>query len=117
MWRRIKRFYNRGRFCGWSVIAVFVPLLFGVGILQDLLNGRNPIARYRHHHARGMSMFRDWFDWLGGYPFEVARADEVFRFCRELGFTLRDLKTVGGGWGCNEFVLQRAGGDVLSSDD
>jgi 2-polyprenyl-6-hydroxyphenyl methylase/3-demethylubiquinone-9 3-methyltransferase len=32
-------------------------------------------------------------DWLGGYPYEFASPDEIFKFCKNLGFTLQNLKT------------------------
>jgi 2-polyprenyl-6-hydroxyphenyl methylase/3-demethylubiquinone-9 3-methyltransferase len=55
-----------------------------------------------------MSMWHDLIDWVGGYPFEVARPEEVFRFYRDKGFVLRELTTCGGGLGCNEYVFIRA---------
>jgi 2-polyprenyl-6-hydroxyphenyl methylase/3-demethylubiquinone-9 3-methyltransferase len=52
-------------------------------------------------------MWRDTFDWLGGYPFEVRRPEAVFTFFRERGFRLETLATAGGRMGCNEFVFTR----------
>jgi 2-polyprenyl-6-hydroxyphenyl methylase/3-demethylubiquinone-9 3-methyltransferase len=57
--------------------------------------------------GRGMSRWHDLLDWVGGYPFEVARPEEVFERLRGAGFTLAYLKTCGGGLGCNEFVFTR----------
>jgi 2-polyprenyl-6-hydroxyphenyl methylase/3-demethylubiquinone-9 3-methyltransferase len=56
--------------------------------------------------TRGMSYWHDLRDWIGGYPFEVAKPEEVFYFFRQRGFELRRLKTCAGGIGCNEFVFQ-----------
>jgi 2-polyprenyl-6-hydroxyphenyl methylase/3-demethylubiquinone-9 3-methyltransferase len=42
---------------------------------------------------------------VGGYPFEVAKPEEVFDFYKKRGFELGRLKTCGGGLGCNEFVF------------
>jgi 2-polyprenyl-6-hydroxyphenyl methylase/3-demethylubiquinone-9 3-methyltransferase len=53
-----------------------------------------------------MSVLRDWIDWLGGYPFEVAKPEDVFDFFRERGLQLQKLKTCGGTVGCNEFVFE-----------
>jgi 2-polyprenyl-6-hydroxyphenyl methylase/3-demethylubiquinone-9 3-methyltransferase len=53
-----------------------------------------------------MSPWRDVVDWVGGYPFEVARPEEVFEFYRDRGFRLVTLKT-NGGRGCNEFVFAK----------
>ena len=54
----------------------------------------------------GMSPWRDVVDWVGGYPFEVAKPEEVFEFYRDRGFNLVTLKTCGGR-GCNEFVFEK----------
>ena len=58
--------------------------------------------------VRGMSPWHDVVDWVGGYPFEVARPEQIFDFYRDRGFTLQRLKTEGGDLGCNEFVFHRA---------
>jgi 2-polyprenyl-6-hydroxyphenyl methylase/3-demethylubiquinone-9 3-methyltransferase len=55
-----------------------------------------------------MAWWSDVVDWVGGYPFEVARPEEIFDFYRARGFTLLCLKTKDGGHGYNEFVFQRA---------
>jgi 2-polyprenyl-6-hydroxyphenyl methylase/3-demethylubiquinone-9 3-methyltransferase len=55
-----------------------------------------------------MTPWRDVIDWVGGYPFEVSRPEEVFDFLRHRGFRLDKLKTCGGGHGCNEFVFVKA---------
>jgi len=54
-----------------------------------------------------MSRYYDMIDWVGGYPFEVAKPEEIFDFYRKRGFALEKLKTCGGGLGCNHFVFRR----------
>ena len=54
---------------------------------------------------RGMSRWRDHVDWVGGYPYEAARPDEVFSFSRDRGFTMSHLRCSSGLLGCNEFVF------------
>lgn len=61
----------------------------------------------RRKYNRGMSIWYDLLDWLGGYPFEVATPEKIFEFYKELGYQLLKLKTVGGRLGCNEFVFER----------
>ena len=56
---------------------------------------------------RGMSHWRDIVDWVGGYPYEVAKPEEIFDFYLKRGFTLIKLKCGGVGLGCNEFVFMR----------
>jgi len=51
-----------------------------------------------------MSITTDWIDWLGGYPFEVARPKQIIDFYTGRGFTLDKLKTTKR-LGCNEFVF------------
>lgn len=55
---------------------------------------------------RGMDPWRDILDWLGGYPFEVARPEAVLSFYRERDFTLERMTTVDGRHGCNEYVFR-----------
>jgi 2-polyprenyl-6-hydroxyphenyl methylase/3-demethylubiquinone-9 3-methyltransferase len=45
----------------------------------------------QYRSARGMSRWHDLVDWVGGYPFEVARADEIFDFYRARRFELQRL--------------------------
>jgi 2-polyprenyl-6-hydroxyphenyl methylase/3-demethylubiquinone-9 3-methyltransferase len=54
-----------------------------------------------------MSVWYDLFDWLGGYPFEVSKPEQILNFYNKKGYRLVELKTVGGKLGCNEFVFQR----------
>ena len=56
---------------------------------------------------RGMSRWRDIIDWVGGYPFEVAKPDEIFNFYRARGFQLTRMTCTRGG-GCNEFVFTKS---------
>lgn len=74
-------------------------------IVKDFLL-LQPFATWRDYtKLRGMSPWRDVVDWVGGYPFEVAKPEELFRFYRDKGFVLSELRTEGGDLGCNEFVF------------
>jgi 2-polyprenyl-6-hydroxyphenyl methylase/3-demethylubiquinone-9 3-methyltransferase len=107
VWRKIKWFYCQGSIQRAIVVSAYVPLFIVAGGIMDLLKRRNPLARYRAPRLRGMSTVRDWYDWLGGYPFEVASPDAVVSYLRDRGFELQKLKSVGTGLGCNEFVFER----------
>ena len=66
-----------------------------------------PFRRWREYKQnRGMSVWRDHVDWVGGYPYEVAKPEQIFDFYRKHGFSLEFLRT--GGLGCNEFVFSYA---------
>ncbi len=107
-WRAVKRLYcsswaGRAVVCGVAIPS-FIVRRFAI----DCVKGHNPAAVYRDYKKRrGMSPLHDWLDWLGGYPFEVARPEEVFAFYRDRGFELTQLTTKGALAGCNEFVFVR----------
>ncbi|OHB73511.1 MAG: methyltransferase type 12 [Planctomycetes bacterium RBG_16_41_13] len=105
-WRWIKKIYCSGTLGKYAVISIFVPYFIFGGLAIDILKRKNPIRRYIDYKKnRGMSHVHDWIDWLGGYPFEVAKPEEIFDFYRERGCILEKLKCCGGGLGCNEFVF------------
>jgi SAM-dependent methyltransferase len=104
LWTRIKAAYNRGAIRRTLLQALFIPGFMAGWLVSDLLRLRNPMRRYRDY-GRGMTAFYDAFDWLGGYPFEVATPEQIVDFYRERGLRLERLTTVGGQLGCNEFVF------------
>jgi SAM-dependent methyltransferase len=108
-WLRAKRLYNRlPRGLRFVVLWPAFARLWGPTMIRDLLHAR-PFHTWRNYpqENRGMSAWRDVVDWVGGYPFEVARPEEVFDFCRARHMELLRLKTCGGGHGCNEFVFRK----------
>lgn len=108
LWLGVKRFYCKNAAGKLIVPALFIPYFIAGGLAKDVMRGRNPLTRYADYKkSRGMSIVHDWIDWLGGYPFEVARPEEIFSFYHERGFTLDHLVTCGGGLGNNQFVFTR----------
>jgi hypothetical protein len=110
MWRRIKRFYND------LPDSLQTPYAVAVMLPRETLSAVTAAARlnlgeyvrgWTGNRQRGMSRWHDLIDWVGGYPFEVARPEEIFRFFRDRGFVMRELITCGGGLGCNQFVFER----------
>lgn len=59
-------------------------------------HGRNPLA-WNRTVGRGMNVYYDIVDWLGGLPYEVADEDAVVRFARERGLVLERIKVMGEG--------------------
>ena len=107
-WHAIKRTYCSGPAGRALVSATVIPFWVARDLAADIVWRRNPLTRYRtYRHGRGMSITHDWFDWLGGFPFEVAKPEEVFDFLSARGFRLERLTTTGGSMGCNEFVARR----------
>ena len=106
-WRTVKRLCSSGWPGRALVHGLFIPGFVLRDLAADLVWLRDPLARYtKYHRTRGMSVFRDWLDWLGGYPFEVAKPEVVFQFFTERGLQLRQLRTCGGSMGCNQFVFE-----------
>jgi 2-polyprenyl-3-methyl-5-hydroxy-6-metoxy-1,4-benzoquinol methylase len=107
-WLKVKQFYNTGPAALRPLLlAVCAVRLWGPTTVRDLLRLR-PFHTWRTYgNDRGMSPWRDVVDWVGGYPFEVARPEEVIDFCRPLELQLQKLKTCGRGRGCNEYVFRR----------
>jgi 2-polyprenyl-3-methyl-5-hydroxy-6-metoxy-1,4-benzoquinol methylase len=106
VWTAIKQRYSRSIFWRVPIIAICGTFLSLRGLAKDLILLKNPLKRYTEYKkSRGMSYFTDLLDWLGGYPFEVAKPEAVFDFFHHRGFEMVKLHTVGGGLGCNEFVF------------
>jgi 2-polyprenyl-6-hydroxyphenyl methylase/3-demethylubiquinone-9 3-methyltransferase len=105
-WLMVKRAYNiLPAWAKWMVLWPAFVRLWGKTILRDLLRG-NPFQSWKQYGSeRGMSPWRDVVDWVGGYPFEVAKPEAIFDYFTARGFVLKKLKTCGGGHGCNEFVF------------
>jgi 2-polyprenyl-3-methyl-5-hydroxy-6-metoxy-1,4-benzoquinol methylase len=106
-WKAVKRTYNHLPRVGRVAMEIVFLLLYGAGFFAaDVIRRRSPLDRWAGHGRRGMSMYVAIQDWVGGYPFEVASPEEIFRFYRDRGFNLRELKTCGGKHGCNQFVFE-----------
>jgi 2-polyprenyl-6-hydroxyphenyl methylase/3-demethylubiquinone-9 3-methyltransferase len=112
MWRATKRVYNRlpERTRTPYVVLVMAPREFVSAAVAVARRRPGDYARSwtEYKRQRGMSRWHDLVDWVGGYPFEVATPELVFDFYRERGFSLVQLKTCGGGLGCNQFVLVKS---------
>lgn len=108
IWNKIKKMYNQSFLITRNLILLFCCLrLWGPTTLRDIFRGR-PFSTWRNYKDnRGMSPWHDVVDWVGGYPFEVAKPEEIFDFFRNKGFCLNKLKTCAGGMGCNEFVFKK----------
>ena len=80
-------------------------LLFLICLI--LLRPMKYIRFWTADRVRGMNYYYDIIDWIGGYPFEVSKPEEIFHFYHKKGFDLENLRTCGGKLGCNEFVFRK----------
>ncbi|MEK6302024.1 MAG: class I SAM-dependent methyltransferase [Acidobacteriota bacterium] len=99
-WKAVKKIYNRDAFFRYAMILAHFPYLVVLRVALRTVTGRGKLDR-------GMSVWHDMLDWLGGYPFEVARPEHIAGFYVARGFTLDRVKTCGRRHGCNEFVFRR----------
>jgi 2-polyprenyl-3-methyl-5-hydroxy-6-metoxy-1,4-benzoquinol methylase len=108
-WTWIKKKYNASGLIVRSLLELYTLFRqWTITFIRDFLNSGNPFKSWvAYKQNRGMSAYHDLIDWVGGYPFEVAKPEEVFAFFKNKGFKLVHLKTCAGGVGCNEFVFQR----------
>ncbi|MFC7518368.1 class I SAM-dependent methyltransferase [Herbaspirillum sp. GCM10030257] len=91
----------------WLVLVPCYVRLWGPTMVRDLIALRPFSTWLSYKSNRGMSPHRDVIDWVGGFPFEVSKPEQIFDFYRNLGYSLLRLKTCAGGLGCNEFVFQK----------
>ncbi|RMG38362.1 MAG: class I SAM-dependent methyltransferase [Planctomycetota bacterium] len=105
-WLGVKRLWC-GSIAGRAVVwATFVPAFAAAYTLASLLRRRNLFRE--HKDQRGMSPYRDWIDWLGGLPFEVASPEDVHEFLTDRGFALVRQRLTHR-LGNNEFLFRRSG--------
>lgn len=106
LWTIIKRIYNHSlgfvrwlMASGWFVMVVITRMVRG-------FIARRALSEWFKGSERGMNLWHDAVDWMGGYPFETAKPDELISFFAERGFevTAKKLKP---GSGCNELVLRK----------
>jgi SAM-dependent methyltransferase len=106
-WRNIKRTYNllppslRGGF----VALIWAPIEI-IAMCSQIAMGHLPWNHWTDSGSRGMSYWHDVIDWMGGYPFEVAKPAEVLEFYSHRGFISEQVMTKRG-IGCNEFVFRK----------
>ena len=110
-WAALKKFYNRSsRPLKWLIVLSMGGYFEFRWAVARLIRYRYPFTlKYwpQKKKYRGMSVWHDLVDWVGGFPFEVAKPEEIFEFYRKREFELANLKTCAGGIGCNEYVFVR----------
>ena len=110
VWKAEKRLYAHAPApIQWGMRKAYMAAF----LAAKALLGTNPVSYVRDYpKTRGMNFSHDAHDWLGGYPYETASADEMHRRIGALGFTeLRSFRLsqkIGlFGAGCNEFVFAK----------
>jgi 2-polyprenyl-3-methyl-5-hydroxy-6-metoxy-1,4-benzoquinol methylase len=113
LWLKLKKIYNNlPRLLKLPYALLVMGPRAAKSLLVATLKGRpssyfDYVINYSRRSMRGMSYWHDLLDWIGGYPFEVAKPEQIFDFYRDKGFRLDRLQTCAGGLGCNQFVFTR----------
>lgn len=107
IWTAVKKAYVQSPKAGKLALTLATGAYFEArGSVGRLLRGENPLPfAARKPKGRGMSVWTDLVDWVGGYPFEVSKPEAIFEFYQARGYRLDYLKTCAGGLGNNEFVF------------
>lgn len=100
IWSVIKRgFVVSPRLIQRVLIVLFYPL---IAVTKAAVTGRNPFRK-----DRGMDFYHDVVDWIGGFPYECAKAEEISTKLEALNFELERLIPAAIPTGCNQFVFRR----------
>ncbi len=125
-WLKMKRFYNNSPkwiklFLIYFYFGYVMFRRFGSYCKSALIGKPRPFRlKDILGRERGMSIFYDVIDWLGGYPYEFATVEEINSFVEKLNFSLvsNPTKLISipkkifnrfsfDQTGCNEFVFKK----------
>ena len=92
-WHQVKIRYNQMSPTGKKVMEYWY--VFRHTLIPHFIRLKNPFRHIRQYRqSRGMAYFTDVKDWLGGYPYEHAKVEEVLRFCRtQFNLELVNIRT------------------------
>ena len=106
-WAKVKRTYCSSSIGKLGVLLLLIPMFTVLNLGVSVYEYGNPLKKFTlHKHKRGMSIYHDWIDWLGGNPYEVSKPETIFNLFQTSGFSLEHLKTTQK-LGCNEFVFRK----------
>jgi 2-polyprenyl-3-methyl-5-hydroxy-6-metoxy-1,4-benzoquinol methylase len=108
-WRWIKKTYNQlpsGLRTPFTLMVIAPEELKAIIRSLLILKPATYVRSWtQYENRRGMNRWRDIVDWVGGYPYEVCKPEEIFEFFKVRGFSLTKLVCGNVGLGCSEFVF------------
>jgi predicted RNA methylase len=114
MWRIEKRIYSRSP--GWLQKTIEKVYTVMVSARLALKGESLKKRRETYFQQRGMDVYHDMRDWLGGYPYESISPREAMTFMKKLGFQpLRSFvePSIGLlGAGCDEYAFARPAPEI-----
>lgn len=107
-WEKIKKIYNRVLFGPFKLLfsVPYFLLFWTPRIVVDFIRLKPFEQLKMYKKSRGMSAWHDVVDWVGGYPFEVARPGVILEYYNKRGFSLEKMNT-SRGHGCNEYLFMK----------
>ena len=105
-WHRKKKFYCSLPRVGQKIIVGLHVAYFAQ---SKLFRFKSPWRSIREYQSkRGMNWYTDLIDWLGGYPYEYANVEELFKFVRGQDPTCQLTNLIqGDGLGCHQLLFER----------
>lgn len=105
IWKWVKKRYNLSGKKQRDILLFLASLyLFGYNGIRSIYKERGKKTKIN----RGMNLWNDLVDWVGGYPFEYATADKIITFYLQRGFKLVKLNALDKkNLGCNQFVFTK----------
>lgn len=113
LWKIVKKFYNiTPKYIRFIVIIPVFLRFWILPFIRDFLKFKPFLTWKSYKIKHGMSPWFDVIDWVGGYPFEVAKPKDIIDFFEKKGFKLQQLQDCGAGHGNNEFVFINDNGNA-----
>jgi len=109
LWKIVKKIYCKSPRIIKSLLIFIIGIgIWGVKFFIDLIKLK-PFNSWKNYHKikRGMSPWHNVVDWVGGYPFEVAKPDDIIDFFKYRGFRLQKISAVGKSHNNNQFVFKK----------
>lgn len=109
-WLNIKMRYQKMPFFLKTlyVFYIYFPSEFK-DFIHHLRKGK-PLSYFKkiinYKKSRGMNYFYDMIDWVGGYPFEVSKPEQVVNFLKKNNFVIKKIKK-NNGYGNNIFLAKK----------
>jgi 2-polyprenyl-6-hydroxyphenyl methylase/3-demethylubiquinone-9 3-methyltransferase len=108
-WLQIKRLCNRFPRTLFPLMKFSYATYGNARLFARFQSPKRLLTHYKQE--RGMDVWRDIEDWLGGLPYEYCSVDEVVGFMLPRRFVLLQLKATNTK-GCNEFLFGSKRSDI-----
>lgn len=104
IWTKVKKTYNQVSDKKKRMLLVLSSLyLYGYKQTVAILKSSKT---KNMKTGRGMNVYTDLVDWVGGYPFEYATPEKIITFYLNRGFELKKLMAPGRKYGgCNQYLF------------